>query len=124
MGAPSTAHKGRAMIDSKMVSSLSQNPLVLVLVFLAGLIYLDDDKEVARRMTGMEAQIQVLNERTGAIGAQVQVIQEIVEENGRQIRALSEQIAENRKQIAENGKQIAILSERITRLHPELSAKR
>ena len=98
------------MIDMKTVSNLSHNPLVLTLVLLAGLIYLDDDKEVARRMSSMEAQIQVLN-------TQVQATLELVKENGQQIRALGEKIEEN-------SQQIAILSERITRLHPELSAKR
>lgn len=112
------------MIEMKTVSNLSHNPLVLALVLLAGLIYLDDDKEVARRMTGMEDQIQVMGERVQELGERLQgletrteTIVELVRENGRQIKALSEQVAEN-------SKQIAILGERITRLHPELSAKR
>ena len=105
------------MIEMKTVSNLSHNPLVLALVLLAGLIYLDDDKEVARRMFNMEAQIQVLNERTQGMETQMRAIHDLVKENGQQIKVLSEQVAEN-------SKQIAILSERITRLHPELSAKR
>ena len=87
-----------------MLKNLTAHPFVLAAFLLAGMAFLDNrDALLLAKMDGIHARLDTIEMQ--------------VQQNGRDIRG-------NRGLILENSQQIAVLTERINRLHPELSAKR